>query len=205
VHGWFTDPFVLKRGDTCPEVVTSVDGKPPTRFDVCESMTPRPDVEQVTHLPSFELRGGAYHLSKGRHSVCVDVVPYRAAAPDQLRACKDVDVEWDQFSQGVIDTAVVSNGVLTAQGWFSQVRDTSAAYSFHPAWYLDGTWIRSQTNGITLTAVDRPDVAAAIGPTGAGSQITAPVQPGSHTICIGLDDGFGGWGPPNICKTVVAP
>lgn len=71
---------------------------------------------------------------------------------------------------------------------------------------LDGKSVRTATGGIIVTGLDRPDVRAAIGPNGYGYHISAPVQPGSHTICLGLDNGFG-WddGEPDVCKTVVAP
>lgn len=205
VRGWYSDPFVAKRNGVCPEVVTSVDGKAPTRYNTCDSMTSRPDVTKLTGKPSFELQFFASQLTKGRHKLCADVVPYGAAAPETPQVCKDVDVEWDQFSQGVIDTAVVSDGVLTADGWFSHVRFTTSSNMYRATWYLDGNWVRSATDGITVTSVDRPDVRAAVGPNGQGLRISAPVQPGSHTICLGLDNGFGWYGEPDVCRTVVAP
>lgn len=191
VQGWYSDPFLAKRKGDCPEVVISADGKPSVRNDICDSTMPRPDVTKLTGKPSFELQYFIYHLAKGRHTLCVDVVPYRAAASEKPQACTEVDVPWDQFSQGMIDTAVVSGGVLTADGWYSHVMDTSASKTYHAAWYLDGKSVRTATGGITVTGVDRPDVRAAIGPNGYGYHISAPVQPGSHTICLGLDNGFG--------------
>lgn len=199
VRGWYHDPFLDKRGTLCADVVVLVDGVPDDVDRGCVAADTRLDVELTEGRWAFDFAKARQALSAGRHTACVVAVPPGASlpAPDH---CVDFVVPFDQFSRGIIDTAEVAGGRLTVEGWFSHIV-TGPSNSFAGVgWQLDGQWVTPDADH-TLEVVDRPDVVAAVGPTGRGYRLTATVAPGTHTACLRLTDGTG----PVVCRTVVAP
>lgn len=208
VTGWLRDPFVAKRPMECAEVWQILDGGSPTKSSDCVNQQRRPDLDAVRGEASFGFSLTAWRLKKGRHEMCVQIVPANAAVPSGSLDCRTFDVKFDQEPASNFDGASVDNGVLTAEAWVKEVKLTSSQGLYHPTWKLDGQWIRAGHTGAVLTLVDRPDVVAAVG-FGQGYRISIPVDPGTHRICLGSDDGFGGFGDAGttdaMCRTVVAP
>lgn len=203
--GWFRDPFVAKRPMECASVWQILDGGTPTRVDDCGNRQRRPDLDAAHGDASNGFSLFTMLLSKGRHELCVQIAPVGATVPSGALDCRTFELKYDQTGARHFDGATVSNGVLTAEAWIKRTYLSSQDGLWNATWNLDGRWIRQGEPGATITVVDRPDVVAAVGD-GQGYRITIPVEPGSHRICLALDNGFGAGGTSDdMCRAVVAP
>lgn len=219
VRGWVHDPYLTKWGG-CAVPVVRVDNvvqSTETGCDVTRGTGDRPDVEVVFGLTGYNVTSRITGLARGNHEVCIDVIPgsalgTKAETNAPAIECKRFDVPWDLFDNSLVEVAVVTGGILRAEGWYSAVPFLADPAKAQPAWIVDGEFVDTNGSGVSASTMARPDVVDAVGPHGKGYRLVAPVSPGQHRVCLGLRiDGltgeFGGPARPAIigsCRVVIA-
>lgn len=206
VNGWVHDPFLSKRSGCAWVYVTfdrvqlpggssCIDGK--YVVDAAD-----PDPSKGAGFRFSALTGGQ---RAGTYEACVFAVATGAKLDAPALACEPVVVPFDLFDHSALDTATVSGGVLTADGWYSKVTMTLSDSMNQVAWFVDGVVVNRSASGVTVTKVDRPDAVAAVGPTAEGLHLSTPITPGRHEVCIALVASFDQRRTDGSCTTVVAP
>ncbi len=203
VDGWVHDPLLAKR-KSCADVVLTANGQELTR-ESCVGASEfgnRPDVDRALGRWNGEFQNEVMtDLHKGSYQLCVDVVPTGDPPDAKPLDCTSLVIAEDQHDEAVIDTITATGTTVTAAGW-TFLADLPRAYpTVGTGWALDGS--TTLPAGATVTSYDRPDVVAAVGG-GSGTSVTMTVAPGTHTLCLVVDDGFDDSLTNLACRTFTA-
>jgi uncharacterized membrane protein len=135
----------------------------------------------------------------GTHQLCLYLINTGYGSTNPLLTCRTVTVDpatWNP--SGSLDSAVVSGGAVTVNGWVIDPDAPQSPVVVHT--YVDGAW-----GGLTTANASRPDVAAAYPAAGAahGYSLSVPVGSGRHTVCTyAINVGQGTTNPLIACRVV---
>ena len=135
----------------------------------------RPDVDRIHQLGAAHGFDVTVDAPVGGNSVCVYAINDRAGGGNTLFDCRTVTVT-NAAAIGNLEEVTPLPSAIRVSGWALDP-DTSASTNVHV--YIDGV-------GTAYTAnLPRADVQRAYGLGDKhGFSITAPVSPGSHTVCV---------------------
>jgi hypothetical protein len=136
-------------------------------------------------------------VTPGPHRVCAFGINTGPGTTNPVLGCKDVVVLGDPTRNpvGHLDTAGVAGGRLTVTGWAFDPDTTPAPAVVHL--YVDGAYA-----GQAPADVSRPDVPKAYPVAGpaTGFQLSVPVTPGAHQVCVyAINSGAGTTNPSVGC------
>jgi len=151
--------------------------------------TSRPDVVKAVGPNSWGYETTIEGLGFGDHEICVDVVPkadVATATADSFLECKKVFAP-QRESLARIDQASydVISEQLTVKGWiYTSPYEVAAHGELFPAFYIDADGYE-----ILLEPGLYPDVSKFLrepASTVGGVDVEGPLDPGVHTLCLGL-------------------
>jgi hypothetical protein len=141
---------------------------------------PRDDVDmQVPGAgPNQGFEGTFPAVDDGTYQVCAYAIDTSDADLNTPLGCRTFSIDSNLRPQGSFEGMTTSGSTITLQGWAFDPDVPTAQVAVH--YYVDGAW-----GGSVLTAVGRPDVAAAfpgVGPN-QGFRHTFVAAAGYHEVC----------------------
>jgi len=187
VSGWALDPDT-----TAPIIVQMyVDWSANT---MAWADLPRPDLDEEYGLGPDHGFSLTMSVSPGTHTVCVYAINVGPGSTTSI-GCRTVTVLGSN-PVGNIDSVVVSDGVVTANGW---ALDADTTGPIIVQMYVD--W---SANTMAWADLPRPDVEAVFGlGSNHGFTLSLPVDPGVHTVCVYAINTGPGTTTVLGCRTVV--